>query len=102
MNENFVAIPTTRQHHPNAHLVIFNTPSVTMSLSPDETQQLLQRLIFTDGTAEDWVQDVWALSPTLGETAARLVDVLQGLMDSTSTEKLENLLQGYYQEQFED
>ncbi|HEY9887520.1 MAG TPA: hypothetical protein V6D02_03915 [Candidatus Obscuribacterales bacterium] len=73
-----------------------------MSLSPDETQQLLQRLIFTDGTAEDWVQDVWALSPTLGETAARLVDVLQGLMDSTSTEKLENLLQGYYQEQFED
>jgi len=73
-----------------------------MPLSPEENQQLLERLIFTDGTAEDWVQDVWALSPTLGETAARLVDVLNGLMDCTPDDKLENLLQNYYREQFEE
>lgn len=73
-----------------------------MPISPDETKQLLERLVFTDGTAEDWVQDVWALSPTLGETAARLVDVLNGLMDCTSADKLDTLLQGFYREQLEE
>ena len=73
-----------------------------MSLSSDETKQLLERLVFVDGTADEWVQDVWGLSPTLGETAARLVDVLNGLMDCTADEKLENLLQGFYREQFDD
>ncbi len=73
-----------------------------MPLSQEETKQLLERLVFTEGTAEDWVQDVWALSPTLGETAARLVDVLNGLMDCTPNEQLENLLQGFYREQFEE
>ncbi|NEQ45138.1 MAG: hypothetical protein F6K00_16885 [Leptolyngbya sp. SIOISBB] len=73
-----------------------------MPISPDETKQLLERLVFTDGTAEDWVQDVWALSPTLGETAARLVDVLNGLMDCTSADQLDTLLQGFYREQLEE
>lgn len=73
-----------------------------MSLSQHETKQLLERLVFTDSTPEEWVQDIWALSPTLGETAARLVDVLNGLMDCTPEEKLENLLQGFYREQLED
>ncbi|MBE7380017.1 MAG: hypothetical protein F6J95_001230 [Leptolyngbya sp. SIO1E4] len=73
-----------------------------MSLSPKETQQLLERLVFDDSTAEDWVQDVWALSPTLGETAARLVDAFNGLIGCAQDEKLENLLQGFYQEQLED
>ena len=77
-------------------------PATPMPLSPEENQQLLERLVFTDSTAEDWVQDVWALSPTLGETAARLVDVLHGLMESTPDDKLENLLQSYYREQFEE
>jgi hypothetical protein len=65
-------------------------------------KQLLERLIFSDSSAAEWVQDIWALSPTLGETAARLVDVLNSLVEGTSEEKLENLLQGFYQQQFED
>jgi hypothetical protein len=73
-----------------------------MSLSHNETQQLLERLIFSDSSPEEWVQDVWALSPTLGETAARLVDVLNALIEGSSEEKLENLLQGFYQQQLED
>lgn len=73
-----------------------------MPLSADETKQLLERLVFTDGSAEDWVQDIWALSPTLGETAARLVDVLHGLMDCTPDDKLETLLQSFYREQFDE
>ncbi|MEL6381922.1 MAG: hypothetical protein AAFQ89_05515 [Cyanobacteria bacterium J06626_18] len=73
-----------------------------MALSQNETKRLLERLVFDDSTAEDWVQDVWALSPTLGETAARLVDAFNGLAGCVSEEKLENLLQGFYQEQMEE
>ncbi|MEM1278659.1 MAG: hypothetical protein AAGG53_01280 [Cyanobacteria bacterium P01_H01_bin.152] len=73
-----------------------------MPLSQDETKQLLERLVFTDGTAEDWVQDIWALSPTLGETAARLIDVFNALLDCTPDEKLETLLQSFYRDQLED
>lgn len=73
-----------------------------MSLSQAETKQLLERLVFGESSAEDWVQDVWALSPTLGETAARLVDVLNGLMESSHPETLENLLQSFYQEQMDE
>ncbi|MEB3269027.1 MAG: hypothetical protein VKJ09_10850 [Leptolyngbya sp.] len=73
-----------------------------MALSHTEAQQILHRMIFVDGSAEDWVQDVWGLSPTLGETAARLVDVMAALTDSLSDEKLENLVQSLYQDQLED
>lgn len=73
-----------------------------MSLSQDESKRLLERLVFVDEKPSDWVQDVWALSPTLGETAARLVDVLEGLMDCIPEDKLENLLQSYYQGQLDD
>ncbi|MEM9116611.1 MAG: hypothetical protein AAGD09_01880 [Cyanobacteria bacterium P01_F01_bin.56] len=73
-----------------------------MPLSQDETKQLLERLVFTDGTAEDWVQDIWALSPTLGETAARLIDVFNALLDCTPDEKLETLLQSFYRDQLEN
>ncbi|MEC4816452.1 MAG: hypothetical protein SAK29_24770, partial [Scytonema sp. PMC 1069.18] len=37
-----------------------------MSFSKTEAKQLLQRLIFNDSHPQDWVQDVWGLSPTLG------------------------------------
>lgn len=73
-----------------------------MSLSQNENKRLLERLVFDDSTSEDWVQDVWALSPTLGETAARLVDAFNGLTDCVPEEKLENLLQSFYREQLED
>lgn len=73
-----------------------------MALSQDEMKQLIERLVFTDTSSEDWVQDVWGLSPTLGETAARLVDVFNGLLECTSQEKLENLLQSYYRKQFDE
>ncbi|MEM9006025.1 MAG: hypothetical protein AAGE59_21180 [Cyanobacteria bacterium P01_F01_bin.86] len=70
-----------------------------MALSHHETKRLLERLVFDDSTSEDWVQDVWALSPTLGETAARLVDAFHGLAECVPEEKLNNLLQSFYQEQ---
>ena len=72
-----------------------------MSLSKEETQQLLQRLIFDDELPQEWVQDVWGISPTLGERAAKLLEVFEALVECCPEEKLENLLQSYYQNMLE-
>jgi hypothetical protein len=69
-----------------------------MSLSKAEAKQLLERLIFADERPHDWVQDVWGMSPTLGENAAKLLDVFDALVECCPEEKLENLLQDFYQD----
>jgi hypothetical protein len=70
-----------------------------MAISKPEAKQLLERLVFDQTRPTDWVQDVWALSPFLGETAAKLVEVFEALVDCTSEEKLDNLLQSLYDDQ---
>lgn len=72
-----------------------------MALSRDEIKQLVERLIFEDERPQDWVQDVWGLSPTLGDSAAKLLEVFEALVEYCSEEQLENLLQSYYQDSFE-
>ena len=69
-----------------------------MSISKIEAKQLLERLIFESDRPHDWVQDVWGLSPTLGEDAAKLVDVFDMLIECCSDEKLDNLVKSLYQE----
>jgi hypothetical protein len=72
-----------------------------MKLSQTETQELLQRLIFDDGEPDEWVQDVWGLSPILGETAAKLFQVYERLLDSCPDELQAELLQRLYADQME-
>ncbi|MEA5574260.1 hypothetical protein [Calothrix sp. UHCC 0171] len=69
-----------------------------MSMSKTEAKQLLERIIFETDRPQEWVQDVWGLSPTLGEDAAKLVDVFEMLIECCTDEKLENLVQSLYQE----
>lgn len=69
-----------------------------MSLDRTELKQLLERIIFDGERPEDWVQDIWGLSPTLGETAAKLLEVFDALIECGSEEKLENLLHGLYRD----
>ncbi len=69
-----------------------------MTLSKQEAKQLLERIVFLDERGVDWAQDVWDMSPTLGETAARLMGVMDGLIECCSEEKLENFVQGLYRE----
>lgn len=69
-----------------------------MSMSKPEIKQLLERLIFEENEPQQWVEDVWDLSPLLGDSAARLKEVFDGLIDCCDEEKLENLLHGYYQD----
>lgn len=70
-----------------------------MPISKIEAQQLLERLIFEDTRPQEWVQDVWGLSPILGDSAAKLMDVFEALIECCPEEKLENLLQSFYQDQ---
>ncbi|MEW5861635.1 MAG: hypothetical protein AB1861_30365 [Cyanobacteriota bacterium] len=69
-----------------------------MPTSKTESKQLLERLIFEDERPKDWVQDVWGLSPTLGDSAAKLLEVFEALIECCPEEKLENLLQTLYQD----
>lgn len=72
-----------------------------MPLSKLEAKQLLERLIFDDAVPQDWVQDVWGLSPLLGDSAAKLLEVFEALVDCCPDDQLENLLQTYHREYLE-
>ncbi|NEP07136.1 MAG: hypothetical protein F6K25_15600 [Okeania sp. SIO2G4] len=66
-----------------------------MSVSKEEAKQLLERLIFDKERPKDWVQDVWGMSPTLGETAAKLLDVFDVLIRSCPEAELNDVLQTF-------
>jgi hypothetical protein len=72
-----------------------------MSISKTEAKQILERIIFDNERPQDWVQDVWGMSPTLGENAAKLLEVFEALIECCSEEKLENLVQSLYQDYLE-
>lgn len=73
-----------------------------MAITRTEAKQLLERLIFDEEPPREWVQDVWEMSPTLGETAAKLWDVYEAIIECCPEEKLENLLHSLYQASLED
>ncbi|MCL2925107.1 MAG: hypothetical protein MGF17_10980 [Trichodesmium sp. MAG_R04] len=73
-----------------------------MSISKEESKQLLERLIFDKERPQDWVQDVWGMSPTLGETAAKLLDVFEVLVASCPEAELNDVLQTFAVELLEE
>lgn len=72
-----------------------------MAISRTEAKQLLERIIFDKERPQDWVQDVWGMSPTLGENAAKLLEVYEALIECCPDEKLENLVEGLYNDYLE-
>lgn len=72
-----------------------------MSISKQEAKQQLERLIFYDESSSEWVQDVWDMSPTLGESAAKLVEAFDSLIDYCPEDQLEKMLQTLYKEHLE-
>ncbi|HHP7230668.1 MAG TPA: hypothetical protein ACFCUY_07400 [Xenococcaceae cyanobacterium] len=69
-----------------------------MAISRQEAKQLLERIIFEEMQPSDWVQDVWDLSGIHGESAAKLLEAFEALIECSSPEKLENLVQNLYQD----
>lgn len=72
-----------------------------MPISKPEAKQLLEQLIFESTLPQDWVQDVWGLSPILGDSAAKLLEAFEALIEQCPEEKLDNLLQALAQEALE-
>lgn len=70
----------------------------TMTISKIEAKQLLERLIFEDIRPQDWVDDVWGLSPMHGDSCAKLLEAFYYLIELCREEQLENLLQSIYKE----
>jgi hypothetical protein len=73
-----------------------------MSLSKAEAKQLLERMIFDEQPPQQWVEDVWGLTPMLGDNAAKLYEAFEALIDCCPEDKLDNLLQTYLQTQLEE
>ncbi|HIK18737.1 MAG TPA: hypothetical protein IGS53_26120 [Leptolyngbyaceae cyanobacterium M33_DOE_097] len=69
-----------------------------MPLSKVEIKHLFERIIFDDEKPKDWVQDVWGMSPTLGESAAKLWEVFEAMLESYPEDDLEALLNQFYQD----
>lgn len=72
-----------------------------MALSKAELQQLLERLIFDEDEPDEWVQDIWGLSPTLGESAVKLLEVFRAVVECCPDERLEAVLHSLYDAQME-
>ena len=76
-------------------------PQSAMSISKAEAKQLLERMIFDATEPQDWVQDVWGLSPLMGDSAAKLLEAFYILIDCCPDDQLDNLVKGLYREQLE-
>lgn len=72
-----------------------------MSISKSEAKQILERLIFDDQSPQQWVEDVWGITPILGDSAAKLLEVFEALIECCPDDKLDALLQTYLQERFD-
>ena len=73
-----------------------------MSLPKAEAKQILERMIFDDQTPKDWVEDVWGITPILGDSAAKLYEAFEALIECCPEDKLDSLVQTYLQEKMED
>jgi hypothetical protein len=68
-----------------------------VSISKAEAKQILERLIFDEAKPDEWVEDVWGITPILGDSAAKLLEVYEALIECCPQSQLENLLQTYLQ-----
>ncbi len=74
---------------------------VIMSLDKAEAKQLLERMIFDDQPPQQWVEDVWGITPILGDSAAKLYEAFEALIQCCPEDRLDSLLQTYLQEQMD-
>lgn len=68
------------------------------SISKAEAKALLERAIFEESPPQEWVEDVWGLSPMLGDSAAKLWEAFETLVEYCPEERLEALLHSLYRD----
>jgi len=72
-----------------------------MALSKTEAKQILERMIFDEQKPKDWVEDVWGITPILGDSGSKLYEAFEALIECCPEDKLDGLVQTYLQEQMD-
>jgi hypothetical protein len=72
-----------------------------MALDKTEVKLLFDRLIFDETDPQDWVQDVWELSPMMGDSAMKLLEVFYKVLERTPEPELQEVLKEIYVAQME-
>lgn len=68
-----------------------------MTVSRKTAKKLLYDFMFESENAKDWVEDVWGISPFLGQSAAHAAEVLGVLIDTCSERQLNEVLSSLYE-----
>lgn len=63
-----------------------------MSVSKKTAKKLLYDFMFESENAQEWVEDVWGLTPFLGQSAANAAEVLGALLDTCSERQLNEVV----------
>ncbi len=67
-----------------------------MALDKAEVKLLLERLIFEETAPQDWAEDVWGLSPMMGDSALKLLEIFYMLLEACPEAGVEELLSRLY------
>ncbi|MEL6899931.1 MAG: hypothetical protein AAFP07_03195 [Cyanobacteria bacterium J06606_4] len=66
--------------------------STSMTVSRKTAKKLIYDFMFEKENAQEWVEDVWGLSPFLGQSAANAAEVLGVLIDTCSERQLNEVV----------
>lgn len=67
-----------------------------MTVSSKTARKLLYDFMFESEDAKEWVQDVWGLSPFLGQSAANAAEVLGAFIEVCSEQQLNEIISSLY------
>lgn len=67
-----------------------------MTVSRKTAKKLIYDFMFESESAQEWVTDVWSLSPFLGQGAANAAEVLGVLIETCSDRQLNALVESLY------
>lgn len=63
-----------------------------MTVSRKAAQRLLNDFMFESADGQQWVEDIWGLSPFLGQSAANVAEVLGVLLETCSERQLNDIV----------
>lgn len=67
-----------------------------MTVSSKIAKKLIYDFMFESADAKEWVEDVWGLSPFLGQGAANAAEVIGALLEACSERQLNAVVSSLY------
>ncbi|MEO0645289.1 MAG: hypothetical protein AAFZ17_03880 [Cyanobacteria bacterium J06650_10] len=67
-----------------------------MTVSSKTAKKLIYDFMFESDSAQQWVEDVWGLSPFLGQSAANAAEVIGSLLETCSERQLNAIVSSLY------